>query len=163
MWRDEVSLLSKSPSISFRYSLLDPTPLTPELCSNAFWNVTPGEGMSSSLKLRRVFYAVIIPSLLNACTNLLLGDLDLARLDVIGDVLGAAAVNLAAGGESSTEDLLNGTLQVLGEGLEAHGASNVDDLIKGNALGVLDVLLLLPVTRGLLKSLDDKRRGGGND
>ena len=97
------------------------------------------------------------------CTNLLLGDLDVASLDGIGDVLGALAVNLAAGGESGTEDLLNGTLQVLGHGLEAHGAGNVDDLIKGNALGVLDVLLLLPVTRGLLKSLDDERRGGGND
>ena len=28
---------------------------------------------------------------------------------------------------------------------------------------MLDVLLLLPVTRGLLEGLDDERRGGGND
>ena len=97
------------------------------------------------------------------CTYLLLGDLDVASLDGIGDVLGALAVNLAAGGESGTEDLLNGTLQVLGHGLEAHGAGNVDDLIKRNALGVLDVLLLLAVSGRLLEGLDDKGRSGGDN
>ena len=98
-----------------------------------------------------------------SCTLLLLRDLDLARLDVVRDVLGAAAVDLAAGGESSTEDFLDGTLKVLGHRLEAHGAGDVDDLVEGNALGVLDVLLLLPVTRGLLKGLDDERRGRRNN
>lgn len=95
--------------------------------------------------------------------DLLLGDLNLARLDVVGDVLRAAAIDLAAGAESSSENLLDGTLQVLGHGLKAHGAGDVDDLIEGNALGVLDVLLLLPVARGLLEGLDDERRGRGND
>ena len=37
------------------------------------------------------------------------------------------------------------------------------DLIKRDALGVLDVLLLLAVTGRLLEGLDDERRGGGND
>jgi hypothetical protein len=95
--------------------------------------------------------------------SLLLRDLNLAGLDVVGDVLGAAAVNLAASGESSSEDLLDGTLEVLGHGLEPHGAGNVDDLIERNALGVLDVLLLLAVTRGLLKGLDDEGGGGWDD
>jgi hypothetical protein len=95
--------------------------------------------------------------------SLLLRDLNLARLNVVGDVLGAAAVNLATSAESSSENLLDGTLQVLCHGLESHGAGNVDDLIERNALGVLDVLLLLAVTGRLLESLDDERRGGGNN
>lgn len=89
--------------------------------------------------------------------------LNLARLNVVGDVLGAAAINLAASAERSTEDLLDGALQVLGHRLEAHGAGDLNDLIEGNALGVLDVLLLLAVTRGLLEGLDDERRGRGNN
>lgn len=89
--------------------------------------------------------------------------LDLASLDVVADLLGRAAVNLATGGESGTEDLLNGTLQVLGHGLEAHLAGDLNDLLKRHRLGVLDVLLLLAVTRRLLKSLDDQRRSRGND
>lgn len=89
--------------------------------------------------------------------------LNLAGLNVVRDVLGAAAIDLAAGGEGGTENLLDGTLEVLGHGLEAHGAGDVDDLIKGDGLGVLDVLLLLAVTRRLLEGLDDERRGGGDD
>lgn len=45
----------------------------------------------------------------------------------------------------------------------AHGAANLNDLVKRDGLGVLDVLLLLAVTRGLLEGLDDKGGGGGND
>jgi hypothetical protein len=99
----------------------------------------------------------------NAAEDLLLRDLNLARLDVIGDVLGAATVNLATSAKSGSENLLNGTLQILGHRLEPHGAGNVDDLLKGNTLGVLDVLLLLAVTRRLLEGLDDERRSGGNN
>jgi hypothetical protein len=98
------------------------------------------------------------------CKHLLvIGDLDLAGLDVVGDSLGAAAVDLAAGGEGSSEDLKNGTLQVLGHGLEAHGLGDGDDLIKRDGLGVLDVLLLLAVPGRLLEGLDDEGRSGGND
>lgn len=84
-------------------------------------------------------------------------------MDVVRDALGAAAVDLATGGESSAEDLEDGALKSLGHGLVAHGAGNVDDLVKRDGLGVLDVLLLLAVTRGLLEGLDDQGRGGGND
>ncbi len=98
------------------------------------------------------------------CKHLLvIGDLDLTGLDVVGDGLGAAAVNLATGGESSSEDLENGALEGLGHGLEAHGLGNGNDLVKRDGLGVLDVLLLLAVPGRLLEGLDDKGRGGGND
>lgn len=91
------------------------------------------------------------------CKHLLLvGDLDLAGLDVVGDGLGAAAVDLATGGEGSSEDLENGALQVLGHGLEAHGLGDGDDLIERDGLGVLDVLLLLAVPGRLLEGLDDE-------
>ena len=62
------------------------------------------------------------------CKHLLLGDLDLAVVDVVRDGLGAAAIDLAAGGESSSEDLKNGTLQVLGHGLEAHSAGEIESM-----------------------------------
>ena len=45
----------------------------------------------------------------------------------------------------------------------AHGAADLDDLVERDGLGVLDVLLLFAVTRGLLEGLDDQRGGGGND
>lgn len=41
--------------------------------------------------------------------------------------------------------------------------AHVVDLVKGDVTGVLDVLLLLPVPRGLLEGLNDKGRGGGNN
>lgn len=89
--------------------------------------------------------------------------LNLAVLNVVGDVLGGTAINLAASGESGTEDLLDGALKRLGHRLEPHGAGNVNDLVQRDGLGVLDVLLLLTVTRGLLESLDNQGGSGGND
>ena len=67
---------------------------------------------------------------------------------------------MAASGESSSEDLQNGTLEVLGHGLVSHGLGDGDDLVEWDGLGVLDVLLLLAVSRWLLEGLDDERRGG---
>lgn len=89
--------------------------------------------------------------------------LNLAGLDVVGDALGGAAINLAASGEGSADDLKDGTLERLGHGLVTHGAADLNDLVKRDGLGVLDVLLLLAVTRGLLEGLDDQGRSGGND
>ena len=94
---------------------------------------------------------------------LFIGDLNLAGLDVVRDVLGAAAIDLAAGRVGSSENLLDGTLEVLGHGLEPHDLRNSNNLIERNALGVLDVLLLLAITWGLLEGLDDEGRGGRND
>jgi len=88
---------------------------------------------------------------------------NLASLDVIGDILGAATIDLAADGESSTEDLKDGTLELLGKRALTHLASDLNDLVERDGLGVLDVLLLLAVTRRLLEGLDDKGRGGGHN
>lgn len=45
----------------------------------------------------------------------------------------------------------------------AHGAGNLDNVIERDGLGVLDVLLLLAVTGGLLEGLDDEGGGGRNN
>jgi hypothetical protein len=95
--------------------------------------------------------------------NLLGGNVNLASLDVVGDVLGAAAVNTATNRESGTEDLKDGTLELLSQRTVAHGAGDLDDVIERDRLGVLDVLLLLAVTRGLLEGLDDQRGSGGHN
>jgi hypothetical protein len=88
---------------------------------------------------------------------------NLAGLDIVADILGAAAVDLAANGKGSTEDLEHGSAELLGERAVAHDAGDVDDLLQRDRLGVLNVLLLLAVTRGLLQGLDDKRRSRGDD
>lgn len=62
-----------------------------------------------------------------------------------------------------TKDLLDGTGQLLGERLGSHGSGNLNDLLQGDVSVVLDVLVLLSVTRGLLESSDDQRRGRGDD
>jgi len=89
--------------------------------------------------------------------------LNLAGLNVITDRLGTPTINLATSAESGTQDLLDRTPQVLGHGLEAHFAGDLDDLIERDGLGVLDVLLLLTVPRGLLEGFDDERGGRGDD
>ena len=89
--------------------------------------------------------------------------LNLAGLDVIGDALGGAAVDLATGGEGSADNLKDSSLEGLGHGLVAHGAADLDDLVERDGLGVLNVLLLFAVTRGLLEGLDDQGRGGGHN
>jgi hypothetical protein len=73
------------------------------------------------------------------------------------------AVNSAANRESSTKDFLDGTLKLTSEGLVAHSTGDLNNVIKSDVTRVLDVLLLLAITRGLLESLDDQGRGGGNN
>ena len=89
--------------------------------------------------------------------------LNLAALDVVRDVLRTSAIYLAANTESRPQNLLHGPLQGLGEGLEPHSPGDLDDVVEGYALAVLDVLLLLPVARGLLQGLDDEGGGGRDD
>jgi hypothetical protein len=95
--------------------------------------------------------------------RLLLRNVNLARLDIIADVLGAASINLASDGKRGAQDLKNATTELLGKTAGAHGASNLNDLIERDGLGVLDVLLLLAVTGRLLESTDDEGRSGGNN
>lgn len=87
---------------------------------------------------------------------------NLSVVDGRNDNLGSLAVDTASDTVSSAENLLNTTSKILGERLEAHRAGDFDDLVKGDRLVVLDVLLLLAITRRLLESLDDQGRGGGN-
>jgi hypothetical protein len=89
--------------------------------------------------------------------------LNLALVNVLRDSLWTTTINLAADGEGSAENLLHRTLELAGHGLVPHGARNLDDVVKRNGLGVLDVLLLLAVSRWLLEGLDDERAGGWND
>lgn len=89
--------------------------------------------------------------------------INLAVLDGLQDSLGGLSIDLAANTLSSSQHLPDGSLQLLGERLEAHGAGNLNDLIEADGLVVLDVLLLLAVTRGLLEGLDDERGGSGHD
>ena len=81
--------------------------------------------------------------------------LDLSALNVIADCLWTPSINLAACRESSTQDLLDRALQVLRHRLEPHRPRDLDDLVEGDGFGVLDVLLLLPVSWWLLESFDD--------
>lgn len=88
--------------------------------------------------------------------------LNVALLDLIADLLGRAAVNLAANAESGTEDFQHRSLELTGERLVggAHGAGNVNNLVEGDRLVVLNVLLLLAVTRRLLECADDEGGSG---
>ena len=95
--------------------------------------------------------------------RLLARDLNLSVVDLLLDVLGALAVNLAANAEGGSEDLLDSSLQLLGQRLMSHLPSDLNDLVEGDRLGVLDVLLLLSVTWWFLEGLDDEGGSGGDD
>ncbi len=91
--------------------------------------------------------------------------LDGALLDLVTDLLGRTAVDLASDAEGGAEDLQHGALQLPRQGLlgAAHRPGNVEDLVERDRLGVFDVLLLLAVARRLLERADDERRGRGHD
>lgn len=72
-------------------------------------------------------------------------------------------VDTGANRLGSTKNLLDGSGQLLGERLGSHGSGNLNDLLQGDVTVVLDVLVLLSVTRGLLESSNDQRRGRGDD
>ena len=83
---------------------------------------------------------------------------NLARLHIVTDILRATAINLATNRECGTQDLQNGSPQLLGQAARPHDARNVDDIVQRDRLGVLATLFLLAVTRRFLERLDDKRR-----
>ena len=86
--------------------------------------------------------------------------LNLPRLNIIAHRFRTPAINLAACAESRAQNLLHGTFKILGHGLEPHLARDLDDLVERDGFGVLDVLLLLAVSRRLLEGLDNERRCG---
>lgn len=73
------------------------------------------------------------------------------------------AVDSSANRLGSTQNLLDSAGELLGKGLVAHLASNVNNLLQGNVTIVLDVLLFLSVSWGLLEGSDDQGRGSGNN
>jgi hypothetical protein len=101
--------------------------------------------------------------ILNVRTNLLRGDVDVTGVDGLNDSLGRLAINLAANTVGGSENLLDGTREVLGERLVSHGAGDLNDLVKGDRLVVLDVLLLLAITGRLLEGLDDQGGSSGDN
>ena len=84
-------------------------------------------------------------------------------MNTLDNDLGRLAINLATNTVCSTKDFFDSTLQILGKGLVAHGPSDLDDLVESDRLVVLDILLLLAITRGLFESLNDERRSGRNN
>ena len=74
---------------------------------------------------------------------------NLTSQDVVRDVLGTSALNLATNAVRRTQDLPYCSRQVLGERLVAHRPADLDNLLQRDGLGVLDVLLLLAVAWGL--------------
>ena len=122
--------------------------------------------------------------------TLLLGNLDRTIIDTLDNVVGVLPVNGASNGLGGSEDLLDGTGKVLGKGLVLHLSGDLNkvkndgsassffihhlssnqsptthrnDLVEGNVTSVLDVLLLLSVSRRLLQGLDDQTRCRGDD
>ena len=82
---------------------------------------------------------------------LLVGNLNLALVDGVDDVVRGLAVNGAANRLGSAENLLRDTRKLLRQRLGAHCPCNLPDLVERDVAGVLDVLLLLAVTRGLYR------------
>jgi hypothetical protein len=93
------------------------------------------------------------------------GDLNVTRVDSLDNVVRGLTVDGASNRLSGTEDLLDTVGEVLGEGLLglSHSTGDLDDLVEFNVTGVLDVLLLLAVTNGLLEGTDDERGSRGDD
>ena len=81
--------------------------------------------------------------------HLLLGDLNVTRVDTLDDVVGRLAVHSAANALRGAKNLLHGARELLRERLGLHCPCNVEDLVQGDVAGVLDVLLLLAVAWGL--------------
>ncbi len=71
-------------------------------------------------------------------TILLVGQRDLAVVNLGLDLAGVLAVYCAADGHGRAEHLLHGALEVLGHGAGAHGAGDLDDLVEGDVATVLD-------------------------
>ena len=84
---------------------------------------------------------------------------DLIIGNLLHDVHGWLIVNSATDSEASSQDLLNGTLELPGLTLETHLTSNIEDGIHRDITTVGDVLDLLAITWWLLKLLDHQTGG----
>lgn len=89
--------------------------------------------------------------------------LNRTAINILRNSLRTSSLDLAAHTVCRAKNLFNGTGKVLREGLEPHCSGDLDNVFEGNTLGVLDVLLLLPVTGGFLEGLDNQGGGCGYD
>lgn len=88
---------------------------------------------------------------------------DRSILDGSDHVSGGLVVNSATDSGAGTEDLQNSSGESLGERTGAHDLGNSDNVVEGDVSVVLNVLLLLAVTVGLVEGLDDQRGGSGDE
>jgi len=82
--------------------------------------------------------------------------LNFSTINVIVDFLGTPAINSTSNTECSPQNLLDTAFKTLTQTLKLHRPRNLNDLIKRNIPTVLDVLLLLTITRGFLERSNDK-------
>ena len=83
-------------------------------------------------------------------------------LDGGNHVVGVLLVDSAADTSAGTKDLQNGSRESLSERTGAHDLGDTDDVVESNVTRVLDVLLLLAISVGLLQGLNDQSGGGGH-
>ena len=95
--------------------------------------------------------------------HLVLGDLVVTAVDEALDGAGSHAVDSAANRLAGAEDLLAGASEGGSHGAGTHDAGNADEVVLGDVAVVLDVLLLLLVTDGLVEGLDDESGSAGDD
>ncbi len=82
-------------------------------------------------------------------------------LNLATDVRGGHTFDGATHRRASSEDLANSSRKILGKRTVTNLAGNLDDLIESKVSVVLNVLLLLTITRWLLQSLDNVTGSGG--
>jgi hypothetical protein len=90
-------------------------------------------------------------------------NLNLTSLNLGAHIRGRETLDGAAHGIAGAENLADGAGEILGKGAVANLAGNLNNLIESQVTVMLDVLLLLAITGGLLKSLDDVAGSGGLD
>jgi hypothetical protein len=87
-----------------------------------------------SIQLKNLFF-----SFEERESYLFLWDGVLARVNLQDDVVRVDTVDLAAGGLGSAQNLLDGSLQLVGHRAWSHLTGNGDDLVERNAAFVLDL------------------------
>jgi len=90
------------------------------------------------------------------------GNHNLAGSNLLLDGSGGLALDGAANGVGGSEDLADDTDELLGVRAGTHLAGDLVDLSEGDVAAVLDVLLLLAITWGLLERAHNQGRGGGH-
>jgi hypothetical protein len=89
-------------------------------------------------------------------------DFKFTVLDLLLDVLRVLTIYCATDRNASAKHFTHGTGHSLAHGTPPHDLTRINNASEGKVTIMLDVLNLLAVTLGLLKSLDEKRGGRGD-